>query len=136
MDIDTFKQLSSLRKLKALLKNLEIDDDLLFKVSDNFDIVAKARSKEIEEENRQALERQVKIERAIAQLESNGIPREDLLDFLKDNTLAGGPRPKYAYYQGSQYKTWTGQGRIPTPMQEQIDSGEKTITDFLIIDES
>jgi DNA-binding protein H-NS len=42
------------------------------------------------------------------------------------------PRPaKYKYLVNGKEKTWTGQGRIPSAIQEQLDAG-KNLDDFLI----
>lgn len=41
-------------------------------------------------------------------------------------------RAKYEYYFNGVRKTWTGQGRVPKPIQIQIDAGTKQLNDFLI----
>uniref|UniRef100_UPI003D19472B H-NS family nucleoid-associated regulatory protein n=1 Tax=Aeromonas bestiarum TaxID=105751 RepID=UPI003D19472B len=42
------------------------------------------------------------------------------------------PRPaKYKYQEDGQEKTWTGQGRMPKAIAEQVEQG-KSLDDFLI----
>ncbi|UNU29929.1 H-NS histone family protein [Aeromonas hydrophila] len=48
------------------------------------------------------------------------------------NKTKRAPRPaKYKYQENGQEKTWTGQGRIPKAIAEQVEQG-KSLDDFLI----
>ena len=68
----------------------------------------------------------------------DGIDVEALISALSGETKTKAkskraPRPaKYKYIDtNGQEKTWTGQGRTPSAIQEQLDAG-KSLDDFLI----
>ncbi|KAB5597877.1 H-NS histone family protein [Vibrio parahaemolyticus] len=105
---------------------------------------ALAKLTTVVEERREAdeleqLEREEQEEKMAAiakQIAQQGIDVEELVRALANETKPKAkrtPRPakyKYTDANGAE-KTWTGQGRTPAPIQEQLDAG-KSLNDFLI----
>ncbi len=71
-------------------------------------------------------------------ISKDGIAIEDLIAAMSGNDnkvktkKKREPRPaKYKYELDGEEKTWTGQGRTPSAIQEQLDAG-RSLEDFLI----
>ncbi|TOI74192.1 transcriptional regulator, partial [Vibrio parahaemolyticus] len=79
-----------------------------------------------------------KLAEIAEKIAQDGIDVEALISALSGETKTKAkskraPRPaKYKYIDtNGQEKTWTGQGRTPSAIQEQLDAG-KSLDDFLI----
>jgi len=92
---------------------------------------------EAEEELQAAqAEQEAKLTEIAAQISAHGIDVEALVNALSGQKVTKTKRPprpaKYKYTDANgKEKTWTGQGRTPAAIQEQLDAG-KTLDDFLI----
>ncbi|MFA0620277.1 H-NS family nucleoid-associated regulatory protein, partial [Vibrio sp. 10N.222.49.A4] len=93
-------------------------------------------SEEVEREAR--AEQESKVAEIAKQIKVDGVNIEALIEALagqSKNKIKGKRKPrlaKYSYTDGNGIeKTWTGQGRTPSIIQEQLDAG-KSIEDFLI----
>ncbi|WP_258168927.1 H-NS family nucleoid-associated regulatory protein [Salmonella enterica] len=93
-----------------------------------------------QEESSKAAElqaRQEKLDALRKLMEEDGINPEELLGSFQAKSTATkksrGPRPaKYSFTdENGETKTWTGQGRTPKALAEQIAAG-KSLDDFLI----
>lgn len=130
---EILKKLTNLRSVRAMGKELSIE--ILERITNNFNTVIEERmvedeSKRLEEESRKA-----KIEEYLEKLKGDGIDVTDLVGAtphakIKQPRQAKPPKYKYTNSDGEE-KTWTGQGRTPSAIQEQIDQG-KSLEDFLI----
>ncbi|EDP60339.1 H-NS family nucleoid-associated regulatory protein [Vibrio sp. AND4] len=130
------KTLLNIRSLRAFSRELTLEQ--LEEALDKLTIVVEER-REAEEVERAALEQQEAKLAAIAeQIAQDGIDVEALISALAGETKSKAkskraPRPaKYKYIDHTgEEKTWTGQGRTPSAIQEQLDAG-KSLDDFLI----
>ncbi|TKB50825.1 H-NS histone family protein [Ferrimonas aestuarii] len=119
------------RRLKAQVKELELDElqDVIAKLQK----IADDREAEAAEEQAAQAERIAKIEAIRKQLAEDGISVDEL------NALEGSaprkkraPRPpKYMIVVDGEEITWTGQGRTPKAIKEQLDQG-RSLEEFLI----
>ncbi|MFI3245139.1 MAG: H-NS family nucleoid-associated regulatory protein [Ferrimonas sp.] len=120
------------RRLKAQLKTLTIDElrDVFAKMQD----IVNEREAEAEEESAANAERIAKIEALRKMMAEDGISVDDLgVNVDTKSRKKRAPRPaKYKYILDGEEHTWTGQGRMPKTINEQIKSGEKSLEDFLI----
>ena len=130
------KTLLNIRSLRAFSRELTLEQ--LEEALEKLTIIVEER-REAEEVERAALEQQEAKLAAIAeQIAQDGIDVEALISALAGETKSKGkskraPRPaKYKYIDPTgEEKTWTGQGRTPSAIQEQLDAG-KSLDDFLI----
>ena len=90
-----------------------------------------------EDERKSREERLRKINEYMNMLRADGIDPTELFpaatsDVEKSSKRA--PRPaKYRYLdENGQEKTWTGQGRQPSPIRKAIENEGKSLNDFLI----
>ena len=131
---DFIKVFLNARSLRAATKELTVEqlEDVLIKFTK---IVDDRKEVEAAEQEKQQ-EKQAKMSEILLQLKENGISPEELMG-LTESTVEKtktkrGPRPaKYAYDLNGETKTWTGQGRIPLPLQEVMNE-KGTIEEFLI----
>ncbi|MFH0256513.1 H-NS family nucleoid-associated regulatory protein [Vibrio rumoiensis] len=129
--------LLNIRSLRAFTRDeftLAEVEELLEKLTT---VVAERKEAEEQELAEQA-EREAKLAEYAKMIAKDGIDLEDLI-----SAMSGGeskskarkkrqPRPaKYEYTLNGERKTWTGQGRTPSAIQEALDAG-KSIDDFLI----
>lgn len=129
--------LLNIRSLRAFTRDeftLAEVEELLEKLTT---VVAERKEAEEQELAEQA-EREAKLAEYAKMIAKDGIDLEDLI-----SAMSGGeskskarkkrqPRPaKYEYTLNGEHKTWTGQGRTPSAIQEALDAG-KSIDDFLI----
>jgi DNA-binding protein H-NS len=126
------------RRLKAALKDLDFTE--LQTVKQKFDSVVAQRHEEEAEKQREAEEKQKKIEEFKSAMADAGIELSDILEkelggepIVKPTRKKRAPKPpKYEYTNDDgEKRTWTGQGRMPKPMQTAIDNG-KSLESFLI----
>ncbi|CAH1536220.1 MULTISPECIES: H-NS family histone-like protein [Vibrio] len=130
------KTLLNIRSLRAFSRELTLEQ--LEEALDKLTIVVEER-KEAEEADRAALaEQEAKLAAIAEQIAQDGIDVEALISALSGETKTKAkakraPRPaKYKYTDtNGEEKTWTGQGRTPSSIQEQLDAG-KSLDDFLI----
>lgn len=129
------KVLLNIRSLRAALRDLSFEQ--LQDVKEKMDVVINERLDVAKAEQAERVEREKKITEFRELLAIEGISPHDLIgSSTSDSSVSKTkrtPRPaKYSYlYQGEE-KTWTGQGRMPTPMAAAIEAGHKSLDDFLI----
>lgn len=130
---DTLKSLNNIRTLRAQARELPLSilDEMLEKLT----IVVEERRND-EAANADAIrERAEKIEKYRAMLIEDGIDPDELTSgqSIEKPRKTRPERPaKYKYTdENGDEKTWTGQGRTPRFIKEQIDAG-KSLDDFLI----
>lgn len=130
------KTLLNIRSLRAFSRELTLEQ--LEEALDKLTTVVTER-KETEEAERAVLaEQEAKLAEIAEKIAQDGIDVEALINALSGETKTKAkskraPRPaKYKYIDpNGQEKTWTGQGRTPSTIQEQLDAG-KSLDDFLI----
>ncbi|EGQ7796231.1 H-NS histone family protein [Vibrio parahaemolyticus] len=130
------KTLLNIRSLRAFARELSFEQ--LEEALEKFTTVVEERREANELEQLEREEQEEKMAEITKQIAQQGIDVEELVRALagevKPKTKAKrAPRPaKYKYIDANgTEKTWTGQGRTPTPIQEQLDAG-KSLDDFLI----
>lgn len=129
---DTLRVLLNIRSLRAAARELTLEqlNDAFEKLS----IVIAEKEEEIAKTAEQERAKAEKIEEVKRQLAESGL---DLTDLLGEETEVPArkkrtPRPaKYKYMLNGAEKTWTGQGRTPSVIQEAINNGA-TLEDFLL----
>ncbi|WP_417618203.1 H-NS family nucleoid-associated regulatory protein [Oceanisphaera sp.] len=132
---DFLKTLLNIRSLRAATRELTLDqmEEALAKLTTVIDEQRETKAAE----QAAAQERERKLKEYMDQMAADGIDLNDLLELAEPAKKASAPRskrpPKYEFYdENNEYKTWTGQGRKPTPIKNAIERGEKTMEDFLI----
>lgn len=131
---DFIKIFLNARSLRAATKELSVDqlEDVLIKFTKIVDDRKEVEAADLEKQQ----EKQAKMNEILLQLKENGISPEELMNLTDSATektkTKRGPRPaKYAYDLNGETKTWTGQGRMPLPLQE-IMNEKGSIEEFLI----
>ncbi len=129
--------LLNIRSLRAFTREeftLQEVEELLEKLTT---VVEERRAVEEQAQAEQA-EREAKLAEYANMIAKDGINLEDLIaamggsDTKVKSNKKRQPRPaKYEYTLNGERKTWTGQGRTPSAIQEELDKG-KSIDDFLI----
>lgn len=132
------KTLLNIRSLRAYARDLTLEQ--LEEALDKLTIVVQER-KEIEEQEKAALaEQEAKLAAIAEQIAKDGIDVEALISALAGETKTKAkkgkakraPRPaKYKYMDNGVEKTWTGQGRTPSAIQQALDEG-KSLEDFAL----
>ncbi|PKH06871.1 H-NS family nucleoid-associated regulatory protein [Moritella sp. Urea-trap-13] len=133
---DFIKVFLNARSLRAATKELSVEQ--LQEVLIKFTTIVEDRKESDAAELEKQQEKQTKMNEILLQLKENGISPEELIG-LTDATAEKtkiktkrGPRPaKYTYDFNGESKTWTGQGRMPLPLQ-QVMNEKGTIEEFLI----
>ncbi|HHJ3076472.1 TPA: H-NS family nucleoid-associated regulatory protein [Vibrio parahaemolyticus] len=130
---DTLKKITNLRSVRAMSRELSIE--ILERITNNFTTVLEERKVEDEAKRQEEELRTAKIEEYLEKLKGDGIDVTDLIGFapqVKTKQTRQSKPAKYKYTNADgEEKTWTGQGRTPSAIQEQLDQG-KTLEDFLI----
>ncbi|MEZ9185225.1 H-NS family nucleoid-associated regulatory protein [Vibrio splendidus] len=133
---EMIKTLLNIRSLRAFSRELTLEEleEALNKLTTVF--LERQESEEVEREAR--AEQESKVAEIAKQIKVDGVNIEALIKALagqSKNKIKGKRKPrlaKYSYTDGNGIeKTWTGQGRTPSIIQEQLDAG-KSIEDFLI----
>ncbi|MGC9423507.1 H-NS family nucleoid-associated regulatory protein [Vibrio sp.] len=132
------KTLLNIRSLRAYARDLTLEQ--LEEALDKLTVVVQER-KEIEEQEKAAqAEQEAKLAAIAEQIAKDGIDVDALISALagetKTKTKKGkvkrAPRPaKYKYVDNGVEKTWTGQGRTPSVIQQALDEG-KSLEDFAL----
>lgn len=131
--MDALKALNNLRVLRAQAREIELDvlNEMLEKLSV---VVAERRE---EEEAEQALQREKadKLAKYKEMLMNDGIDISELVDLPTETKAKAKRAPRPAKYQytdeNGETKSWTGQGRTPSPIKKALDAGG-SLDDFLI----
>jgi DNA-binding protein H-NS len=130
------KTLLNIRSLRAFSRELTLEQ--LEEALDKLTIVVSERKESEEADRAAAAEQEAKLAAIAEQISKDGIDVEALISALSGESKTKtkskrAPRPaKYKYVDTSgDEKTWTGQGRTPSAIQEQLDAG-KSLEDFLI----
>ncbi|HBC3529438.1 TPA: H-NS histone family protein [Vibrio parahaemolyticus] len=128
------KTLLNIRSLRAFSRELSFEqlEEALAKLT----TVVEERREADELEQLEREEQEEKMAAIAKQITQQGIDVKELVRALANETkpkAKRAPRPaKYKYTDANgKEKTWTGQGRTPAPIQEQLDA-EKSLDDFLI----
>ena len=131
-DIELISILSNRRKLKAFLRELPINTAL--EMQHNFLTVCDELNQEFEKQKIVERHRSEKIEEYRALLKAEGFDLHELVGSIAPAAIkpARATRPaKYEFMDNGYRKTWTGQGRMPSPLKIAIEQG-KALKDFLI----
>lgn len=127
------KTLLNIRSLRAALRDLSFEQ--LEEVKEKFDQVYAELYAATEKERAEQAEHQRKLAEFTDMLKEAGIDPRDLVSNsapVASSKSKRTPRPaKYKYQEDGQEKTWTGQGRMPKAIAEQVALG-KNLDDFLI----
>lgn len=129
---------NNIRNIRAQTKNLSLE--LLEEIHQKLGLIIEERRKINEQAQEDINNYNQKIATYLQLIKKDGIEINDLLkkaDFptFKRLRKSRAPRPpKYKYYdQSGDLKTWTGQGRMPKPIQQALNANEKkSLEDFLI----
>ncbi|GAL11474.1 DNA-binding protein H-NS [Vibrio astriarenae] len=130
------KVLLNIRSLRAFSRDLTLDQ--LEEALNKLTVVVEERQAIEEQKKENEAERLAQLESITQQISQTGINVEELINALSGQTnkkpiSKRSPRPakyKYTNHHG-QEKTWTGQGRTPSPIQEYLNEGGE-LEDFLI----
>ena len=131
---DFIKVLLNLRSLKAAARDLTLEqlEEGLAKLGS---VIEELRGQK-EQEQKAQQEHAEKIRKYIDMMQADGIDVGELLDTSAPVAPTGkrAPRPaKYRYTDDEGIeRTWTGQGRQPTPIRRAIEQQGKSLNDFLI----
>lgn len=134
---DFLKTLLNIRSLRAALRELSFEQ--LQEVKEKFEQVYTEYFESTEKERAEQAEHQRKLAEFSDMLKQAGVDPRDLISSSTpasstkaSNKAKRAPRPaKYKYQEDGQEKTWTGQGRMPKAIAEQVEQG-KSLDDFLI----
>ncbi|RXJ74768.1 transcriptional regulator [Veronia nyctiphanis] len=130
---EALKVLLNLRSLRATARELSLEQ--LQEALDKLQTVVTEREEADAEVQAQEKERVEKLEKYREMMINDGIDPEELLASMsgtktKSKRASRPAKYKFIDTDGSE-KTWTGQGRTPKAIKEQLDAG-KTMDDFLI----
>ncbi|MGN5220450.1 H-NS family nucleoid-associated regulatory protein [Aeromonas veronii] len=128
------KVLLNIRSLRAALRELSLDQ--LKEAHEKIEMIYLERLEVAEKEQAANAERQQKLAEFQAMLAQAGIDPTELVGSTPAAATAAkakrAPRPpKYRYVENGVEKTWTGQGRTPKFLAEQLEQGRQ-LDDFLI----
>jgi DNA-binding protein StpA len=127
--MNTIQQaLSSKRTLKKFLS--ECDFVFLSKLHEQITASLTERKAEHEAQEQQQREREAKRLELLELIKAEGFSPEE---FASVQTAPKGAKrkPKYKYIEGGITKYWSGVGRVPVVIQQELDAG-KTLESFLI----
>ncbi|WP_373820134.1 H-NS family nucleoid-associated regulatory protein [Glaesserella sp.] len=134
---DILKTLSNIRSLRVIAResSLEQMESLLEKVA----IIVEEKREAVKNEEKEKAKRLEGLNKYKELLAQDGISAEELALLLAGTTKERkkreprAPRPaKYKFVDDNGVeKTWTGQGRTPSPIQKALDAG-KSLSDFEI----
>lgn len=135
---DKFLFSNNIRKLRAQTKTISIEslEDFVQKLQ----MLIKERHEEEKKAREVVIEHNKKVEKYLSMLQSEGIEVNDLIEkaavfptFKKLRKIRTKRPAKYQYHnENKEERTWTGQGRMPKPIRLAIESGKKSMEDFLI----
>ncbi|MNF72713.1 DNA-binding protein StpA [compost metagenome] len=129
------KILLNIRSLRVALRELTFEQ--LQEVHEKFTLIYQERAADVEKTRAADAERLDKLATFQAMLADAGIDPSEL---VQGATVGKPPRegskraprpPKYKYMENGEEKTWTGQGRTPKALAEQLEQGRQ-LDEFLI----
>ncbi|MFB2903387.1 H-NS family nucleoid-associated regulatory protein [Aeromonas jandaei] len=128
------KVLLNIRSLRAALRELSLEQ--VKEAHEKIEMIYLERLEVAEKEQAAQAERQQKLAEFQAMLAQAGIDPTELVGSTPAAATATkikrAPRPpKYRYVENGVEKTWTGQGRTPKFLAEQLEQGRQ-LDDFLI----
>ena len=131
------KTLLNIRSLRAVMRELSFEQ--LEEAKEKFEQIYTERFESTEKERAEQAEHQRKLAEFSEMLKQAGVDPRDLVSNAApsvsakaSNKAKRAPRPaKYKYLEDGQEKTWTGQGRMPKAIAEQIAQG-KSLEQFEI----
>ncbi len=128
------KVLLNIRSLRAALRELSLEQ--LKEAHEKIEAIYLERLEVAEKEQAAQAEHQQKLAEFQAMLAQAGIDPTELVGSAPVAATAAkakrAPRPpKYRYVENGVEKTWTGQGRTPKFLAEQLEQGRQ-LDDFLI----
>ncbi|HHE0459560.1 TPA: H-NS family nucleoid-associated regulatory protein [Vibrio parahaemolyticus] len=130
------QDINNIRTLRAIARDTPMD--VLLELREKINVVVEERIQEEEEKKIEQEIQKKKLEAIIQKVNSEGIEVNELIAALgatgaKKAGKTRAPRPaKYKYVDSNgKEKTWTGQGRTPSVIQEALDNGKK-LEDFSI----
>lgn len=132
---DFFKVLLNVRSLRAVLRELPLEQ--VKEAHEKIELVYLERLALAEKEQAAQAERQQKLAEFQAMLADAGIDPAELVGSTTtvattSAKMKRAPRPpKYRYVDNGQERTWTGQGRTPKFLAEQLEQGRQ-LDEFLI----
>lgn len=126
------EELTSERTLKKFLK--ESDYTFLNMLNDRISSTLADKKSEHDEQEKQRIERENKRMELMSLIEAEGF---SLTDLIGSEAQVKSPKrkPKYEYIEGGVKKHWSGVGRTPRPIQNELDAG-KPLDSFLIANQS
>ena len=128
------KVLLNIRSLRAALRELSLEQ--LKEAHEKIELIYLERLEQAEKEQAAQAEHQQKLAEFQAMLAQAGIDPTELVGSTPAAATATkakrAPRPpKYRYVENGVEKTWTGQGRTPKFLAEQLEQGRQ-LDEFLI----
>ncbi|EHU6487345.1 H-NS histone family protein [Vibrio parahaemolyticus] len=130
------QDINNIRTLRAIARDTPMD--VLLELREKINVVVEERIQQEEEKKIEQEKQKEKLEAIIQRVNSEGIEVNELIAALgatgaKKAGKTRAPRPpKYKYVDSNgKEKTWTGQGRTPSVIQEALDNGKK-LEDFSI----
>ncbi|MBW3781477.1 H-NS histone family protein [Aeromonas veronii] len=128
------KVLLNIRSLRAALRELSLEQ--VKEAHEKIELIYLERLEQSEKEQAAQAEHQQKLAEFQAMLAQAGIDPTELVGSSPTATTVAkakrAPRPpKYRYVENGVEKTWTGQGRTPKFLTEQLEQGRQ-LDDFLI----
>ncbi|MGL5110629.1 MAG: H-NS family nucleoid-associated regulatory protein [Vibrio ordalii] len=127
------KVLLNIRSLRAALRELSLEQ--LKEAHEKIEAIYLERLEQAEKEQAANAEHRQKLAEFQAMLADAGIDPTELLGSapaVAATKAKRAPRPpKYRYVENGVEKTWTGQGRTPKFLAEQLEQGRQ-LDDFLI----
>ncbi len=129
-----FKVLMNVHSLRAALRELSLEQ--VKEAHEKIELVYLERLEQAEKEQAAQAEHQQKLAEFQAMLVDAGIDPAELVGSTPVAATAAkakrAPRPpKYRYVENGVEKTWTGQGRTPKFLAEQLEQGRQ-LDEFLI----
>ncbi|WP_434470929.1 H-NS family histone-like protein [Aeromonas veronii] len=127
------KVLLNIRSLRAAMRELSLEQ--VKEAHEKIEAIYLERLELAEKEQAANAERQQKLAEFQAMLAQAGIDPTELVGIAPAATAAKAKRaprpPKYRYVENGVEKTWTGQGRTPKFLAEQLEQGRQ-LGEFLI----
>ncbi|MFM4982625.1 H-NS family nucleoid-associated regulatory protein [Aeromonas veronii] len=123
------KVLLNIRSLRAAMRELSLEQ--VKEAHEKIESIYLERLEQAEKEQAANAERQQKLAKFQTLMDKAGIDPAELLAAI-DKKAKRAPRPpKYRYVKNGVEHTWTGQGRTPKFLAEQLEQGRQ-LDEFLV----
>jgi len=131
---DNLSSLNNIRTLRAQSRNVDLE--VLEEMAQKLETVVRERREAEEAQAAEAREKAEKMAMYLELLLEDGISLTELTTGLASGTDGRKKRAKrpakYHYRnENGEMKTWTGQGRTPSPIKTALDNGQ-SLDDFLL----